>query len=127
MRTPDIMELAKGSKLAERDLRRLKATSGKVVGSVFYGTMLKMMRESKIKGAHGHGGRGEDVFAGQLHQMLAERMGTSISGGPQDALFRSLARQQSLISRRHETEMVQGVRAVTMTKSMTDLPVTRAE
>jgi len=126
MNATGITELAKGSVLAERDLRRLQATSAKVVGSAFYGTMLKMMRESKLKGSVGHGGRGEEVFAAQLHQMLAERMGASISGGPQDALFQSLAQQQSLISRRLEAGMVQGTRAASLTKSMTELPATRA-
>jgi len=81
------------------DLEQLKDVTGRVVGSVFYGTMLKMMRESKLKGPYGHGGRGEDVFAAQLHGILAERMGSQTKGGIADAIYQHLQKQQSLISK----------------------------
>jgi Rod binding domain-containing protein len=82
-----------------QDLKRLEKAAGEVVGSVFYGTLLKTMRESELKGPYGHGGRGEEVFAAQLHGVLAERMGVRTSGGLAEALYRHLAKQQSLISR----------------------------
>lgn len=68
------------------------------MGSVFFGTLLKTMRESKIKGTFGHGGRGEEVFSAQLDGILAEKMGESKDGGIADAMFRHLQKQQSLMS-----------------------------
>jgi len=83
-----------------RDLTRLREVTGKVVGNVFFGSMLKMMRDSKIKGTLGHGGRGEEVFSGQLHGILSERMGEKAHGGVVGALYKQLERQQQLISGR---------------------------
>jgi len=102
-------------KAVGRDLERLRETSGKVVGSFFFGTLLKSMRESKLKGPFGHGGRGEEVFTGQLHGLLAERMGESLRHGPQEALFRGLSRQQGLITQRREAEQGREVGEVTKT------------
>lgn len=85
-----------------RDLSQLRQATGKVVGNVFFGSMLKMMRDSKIKGTLGHGGRGEEVFSGQLHGILSERMGERTHGGVVDTLFKQLERQQRLISERRE-------------------------
>jgi hypothetical protein len=78
-------------------LDKLRQTTGQVVGSVFFGTLLKTMRESKLNGTIGHGGRGEEVFSAQLHGMLAERMGQSQRNGVSEALFRHLRKQQTLI------------------------------
>ncbi|MBI1827728.1 MAG: hypothetical protein HY287_06115 [Planctomycetes bacterium] len=85
-----------------RDLHRLKQTAGQVVGNVFFGTLLKMMRESPLKGKYGHGGRGEEVFAGQLDGVLAEKAGTALKRGLGDVLYTRLAHQQELISKTHE-------------------------
>jgi hypothetical protein len=88
---------------ADRDVQRLRETSGKIVGSVFFGTLLKSMRESRLAGPYGHGGRGEEVFAAQLHGLLAERMGTRIEKDLHDALFRQLEKQQRLIGMQRPT------------------------
>ena len=88
--------------LAQGDLRRLKEATGKVVGSVFYGTLLKSMRDSELKGVYGHGGRGEEVFAAQLHGIWAERLGEASNGGLTDVLYRRLAHQQRLVSQSRE-------------------------
>ena len=82
----------------KRDLDRLREVVGQVVGSVFYGTLLKTMRESELKGPFGHGGRGEEVFAAQLHGIMAENMGMAMKGGLGDVLYKSMERQQRLIS-----------------------------
>jgi len=84
---------------ASRDLQRLKEATGKVVGSVFLGALLKSMDESRLKGTYGHGGRGEEVFGRQLHGILAERVGTASHGGLKDILFRHLAPQQQRINK----------------------------
>ncbi len=87
-----------------RDLKRLRETTGQVIGSVFFGTLLKTMRESKLQGPYGHGGRGEQVFAAQLHGLLAERMGRGMTNGLGETIYRSLERQQTLISRQHDAD-----------------------
>lgn len=85
--------------VVRRDLARLREVTGQVMGSVFFGTLLKSMRESELKGAYGHGGRGEEVFMGQLHGVLAERMGAARDQGVGAALYQRMERQQQLISR----------------------------
>jgi hypothetical protein len=80
-----------------RDLDRLRETTGQIVGSIFFGTLLKTLRDSKLQGPFGHGGRGEEVFEAQLHGVLAERMGTRMQESLNDALFRQLEKQQRLI------------------------------
>ncbi len=82
----------------ERDVERLRDATGQVVGSVFFGTLLKTMRESKLQGPYGHGGRGEEVFAAQLHGMWAEQMGQASTSGASQALFHRLEKQQVLFS-----------------------------
>jgi len=81
----------------ERDVAKLRETAGHVVGSAFFGTLLKTMRESDLKGSFGHGGRGEEIFEAQLHGVIAERAGVRMQRDLQDALFRQLERQQRLI------------------------------
>ena len=76
-----------------RRLEQMRETLGKVVGSVFFGTLLGAMRSSTLKGSYGHGGRGEEVFAGQLHGMLAERMGMANSYGLGEGIFKHYAPQ----------------------------------
>lgn len=87
-----------GSDRTVADLRKLRETTGRVMGSIFFGTLLKTMRESELKGKYGHGGRAEEVFAGQLDAILAERMGQATHGSVGDALYRALAQQQRRIS-----------------------------
>ena len=90
----------------ESSLLRLREAAGQVVGSVFYSTMLKTMRESKLEGKYGHGGRGEEVFAAQMHDLLAERMGTAQSGGLAEALYTRLEPQQQRIDRTMQVEVL---------------------
>ena len=85
-------------KTVERDLRRLRQSTGQVVGSVFYGTLLQAMRGSRIQGPYGHGGRGEEIFAAQLDALLARRMGEASRGGLNEILYRWLEGQQERIS-----------------------------
>ena len=60
-------------------LDELREATGSVVGSVFYGTLLKNLRASNLKGTYGHGGRGEEVFQAQLDQTLADQAGRARS------------------------------------------------
>ncbi len=59
----------------ENGKSRLREVADQVVGQIFYGTMLRQMRKSAFKGKYGHGGRGEEVFQAQLHDVLATRAG----------------------------------------------------
>ncbi|MHC4697735.1 MAG: rod-binding protein [Planctomycetota bacterium] len=95
--------IGNASLAGKSDLDRLRGAVGEVVGSVFYGTLLKTMRESELKGPIGHGGRGEEIFAAQLHGMMAERMGKATRGGLADALYNSMEHQQRLISELRST------------------------
>ncbi len=81
-----------------RDLARLRDAAHRIAGSVFYQTMLKTMQNSKLKGEYGHGGRGEDIFAGQLHGILAERMGQATQRGVGEHVYRHLEKQQKRLS-----------------------------
>lgn len=81
------------------NLKRLKHVTGQIVGSIFYGTLLRTMRESEMKGAYGHGGRGEEIFSAQLHGILAERLGSAPGNTLRDTLYRHLERQEAGIIR----------------------------
>ncbi|MGB0716399.1 MAG: rod-binding protein [Phycisphaerae bacterium] len=81
----------------QKDLNQLREAAGEVVGTVFYGTLMKMMRESKLKGEYGHGGRGEEVFSAQLHDQYAREMGGR-QQGLADALYQRLEQQQVIVS-----------------------------
>lgn len=87
-----ISPMSEGTRLQAGELTRLHKTAGEVVGSAFFGTLLKMMRNDPLKGRYGHGGRGEEVFAGQLHGLLGERLGTALRRGPGEAVYEHLAR-----------------------------------
>jgi len=70
------------------DLRR---RVGEFVGTVFYGTLLREMQRSSLKGPFFHGGRGEEAFQGQLGLELAQRMGRAPGDPVAEAVYRSLA------------------------------------
>jgi len=76
----------------DRALGRLRETVDQVLGSVFYGPLLRGVRSSSLKGSVGHGGRGEDIFQAQLDQIFAERAGQAGSGGLGDTLYDRFAR-----------------------------------
>jgi len=83
-----------GAPTAPRN-KKLQEVTHELVGSVFYGTLLKTMRASEMKGKYGHGGRGEEVFGAQLDQALAEQTGKATRGGVADAIYQRLAGQQN--------------------------------
>ncbi|MCK4658379.1 MAG: hypothetical protein KAV82_02560 [Phycisphaerae bacterium] len=75
-------------------LEQLRQATGKVIGAVFYETLLKSMRNNPLRGPFGHGGHGERVFRGQLDAELAGRMGLSNRNNLTRVLFERLAPQQ---------------------------------
>ena len=74
----------------EADSGELRRAFDSFVGETFYGQMLKSMRKTVGKPAYFHGGRAEEVFQGQLDQILAEEMteaSASTFTGPMYELF----------------------------------------
>ena len=90
--------------MLDPSLGPLREAVNRVVGSVFYGTLLQQMRASSLKGTYGHGGRGEEVFAAQLDQVLAERAGQAGRSNIGEAIVRSYARQQQRIEQARAAE-----------------------
>ena len=72
---------------AAADKPELREAFDSFVGEVFYGQMLEAMRKTVGKPAYFHGGRAEEIFRGQLDQILAERMAKTDAGGLTDTMF----------------------------------------
>ena len=72
-------------------LSKLRDAIDQTVGLVFYGTLLKTMRNSPLKGTIGHGGRGEEIFQNQLDQLFVERASGARSYSLNDTIFERLA------------------------------------
>lgn len=53
---------------------KLREAFNQFVGETFYGQMLSSMRKTLGKPAYFHGGRAEEIFQGQLDQVLGEQM-----------------------------------------------------
>jgi len=53
---------------------KLREAFDQFVGETFYGQMLSSMRKTLGKPAYFHGGRAEEIFQGQLDQVVAEQM-----------------------------------------------------
>lgn len=83
---------------AEHAKGELREAAQKLVGEVFYGTLLRQLRDSALKGEYGHGGRGEEVFRGQLDQVLASRAGTSGDNELTDALVKRFERRAEAVA-----------------------------
>ena len=94
--TPDPTALARDlTSRQDRDAEQLREKFDTFVGEAFYGQMLKAMRQSLGKPAYFHGGRAEEIFQGQLDQLLTEEMTKSGASEFSDPLFElfSLNRQ----------------------------------
>lgn len=91
------------SAVADPARARLSEAADRIVGSIFYGTLLKALRSSSLGGEYGHGGRGEDIFQAQLDQVFAEEAGRSRSYSLSEAVARSYARQQETMDGRRRS------------------------
>ena len=85
--------LARGESLlttAADDKPKLRETFDQFVGEAFFSQLLSAMRKTVDKPAYLHGGRGEEVFQGQLDQLLADKMTQASAAsfsGPMFELF----------------------------------------
>lgn len=69
---------------------RVREAFDDFVGQTFFSQLLASMRSTVDKPAYFHGGRAEEVFQGQLDQVLAERMSDAAADrftGPMFELF----------------------------------------
>lgn len=57
------------------------------VGQTFFGQMLSSMRKTLDKPKYLHGGQAEEIFTGQLDQVLAEKMATAQGGHFAESLY----------------------------------------
>lgn len=84
------------AKAASASLEQRKAmlhqAAEEMVGVTFFGEMLKIARSSKLKGEFGHGGRGEEVFGGQLDQELARKAGSGMKNSLSEAIYNRLVK-----------------------------------
>ena len=67
------------SKIDTVDETKLRETFNQFVGETFFTQLIKSMRSSVGKPAYFHGGRAEEVFQGQLDQMLSEQFAKTSS------------------------------------------------
>jgi peptidoglycan hydrolase FlgJ len=74
-----------GAGSAEQSKLREKFDS--FVGESFYGQMLSAMHKTVGKAAYFNGGRAEEMFQGQLDQILAEKMTQADGGSLSGSLF----------------------------------------
>jgi len=94
--TNPLASVSTGSITGAQSARARRKAYGEVVGNVFYGTLLKQMNESKIKGNYFHGGRGEDAFRGQLALELGKRMGQSPTDPLVNRMFEAAEKRLSV-------------------------------
>jgi hypothetical protein len=81
---------AAATRLGQAKEGELRETFDQFVGESFFGQLMKAMRESVGKPAYFHGGRAEEVFQGQLDQVLVEHISEASSDrltGPMFELF----------------------------------------
>ena len=68
-----------GAQDPSRSEGELRDVFGQFVGETFFNQLIKSMRTSVGKPTYFHGGRAEEVFQGQLDQMLSEQIADSSS------------------------------------------------
>jgi peptidoglycan hydrolase FlgJ len=87
----DVQE-ANGRRLQEADPKQAKMREkfDTFVGETFYGQLLGQMRKTVDKAAYFNGGRAEEIFQGQLDQMISGEMAKASAhsfSGPMFELF----------------------------------------
>ena len=79
-----------GSRLltqAPADTDKMKSTFQDFTAGTFYKEMLKSLRKMHNKPAYMYGGRGEEIFQGQMDQEVAENLAHSKGSQISDPLF----------------------------------------
>lgn len=73
---------------------KLRETFDQFVGETFYGQMLSSMRKTLGKPAYFHGGRAEEIFQGQLDQVLGEQLAKASAKSFTDPMFELFSLQR---------------------------------
>lgn len=81
------MNGAKPPGLASNKADEVREQFTQFVGEAFYGQMMKAMRSTVGKPAYFHGGRGEEVFQGQLDQKMTEHLTKASAAQFADPMF----------------------------------------
>ena len=76
----------------ERRKVMLRQAVDEMVGVTFFGEMLKMARNARLKGDIGHGGRGEEIFGAQRDQELARRAGAGMKNSLSETIYNRLVK-----------------------------------
>ena len=71
----------------EQDTPELRKAFNSFVGETFFGQLLSSMRKTVGKPAYFHGGRAEEVFQGQLDQMLTQHMSEASAESFSEPMF----------------------------------------
>lgn len=93
---PTSLNLTPGNAAAASTGRRkamLRQAVDEMVGVTFFGEMLKMARNARIRGDIGHGGRGEEIFGAQLDQELARRAGSGMKNSLGETIYNRLVKK----------------------------------
>jgi peptidoglycan hydrolase FlgJ len=86
---------ARAPDVADKDNAEVRKQFDQFVGETFYGQMLAAMRKTVGKSAYFDGGRAEEVFRGQLDQILAEKMTHANGGAFADGMFEQFMLSQN--------------------------------
>jgi hypothetical protein len=84
--TPGASQLA-ADKTPQQADPKVRETFDQFVGETFYGQMLQSLRKTVGKTPYFNGGRGEEIFRGQLDQTLAQNMAKSDQGRFSNSMF----------------------------------------
>ena len=74
-------------KPAKADDRAVREAFDGFVGETFYGQMLSAMRKTQGKPAYFHGGQAEEIFQGQLDQVLSEKLSKAGANSFTDSMY----------------------------------------
>ena len=66
---------------------KLRATFDEFVGQSFFGQMTSALRKTVGKPAYFHGGRAEEIFRGQLDQVLAQEISEASAADISDPMY----------------------------------------
>ena len=104
-------------KAGSGDSTEMRDRLGEFVGNVFYGTLIRQMQSSKLKGPFLHGGRGEDVFQGQLGMELAKRLGRAPNDPVTNHLYEAMTKRGSGGTGVEQGKVREGIRALAAAES----------
>jgi len=91
--TTDLSDTATTTDKAADD-QALRGAFNDFVGQTFFSQMLQSMRKTVGKSAYFNGGRAEEIFTGQLAQVLAEKMSTVSASKFADPLYELFTAQR---------------------------------